>query len=244
MSNIESMWRKMLRDIYKKGHYHQKDDAQIKEILNVSGFIDNPLSEIAPNYTALHSHYIKLLKNGTFDIDGYNIKGEALGTYVEDLDNSEMINICYDNDTDFIYTYPERLKAIAVVHRDGDVDLMNQINVMAERLEENKGSNRAVATLYQCGLDSWQEHIPCLNWLQALIRDDELVLSVMFRSNDIYNAFPSNMYFISYIGIQLVDRLRTKYPVLKFYGIYYNCTSAHYYTDEVTDEIIEKIIGG
>ena len=39
MSSIENMWKRMLKDIYIKGHKHNKDDAEIKEILNVSGFI-------------------------------------------------------------------------------------------------------------------------------------------------------------------------------------------------------------
>ena len=42
----------------------------------------------------------------------------------------------------------------------------------------------------------------------------------------------------------MVEELQKQYPELSFAGIYYNCTSAHYYTDVVTDEIINEIIKG
>ena len=67
-----------------------------------------------------------------------------------------------------------------------------------------------------------------------------LYLSVMFRSNDIYNAFPANMFFITYVGLSLVELLQDKYPSLKFEGIYYQCSSAHYYTE--FDKDVKKII--
>ena len=144
---------------------------------------------------------------------------------------------------DFVYTYPQRLIQYDTVNTMGDMLYYNQLEIIIERLKENSGSNRAVAVIYNPGLDKRAEHIPCFNWMQALIRDNMLYLSIMFRSNDIYNAFPSNMYFISYIGLTLLEELQLTYPSLQFAGIYYQCSSAHYYTDVITDEIIEKIIG-
>lgn len=238
MSSIKSLWRKILRDIYIKGHIHYKDDAEIKEILNISGWIDNPLEQL---FLYEEEKYLDYIKQGYFDIDGYEIKGEALAEYVSAFDDDKQIFLFEDNN--FVYTYPERLKNMHTVNEIGMPLFFDQIEIMCERLIKNKGSNRAVATLYNVGLDRNEEHIPCLNWIQALIRDDKLFLSVMFRSNDIYNAFPSNMLFISYIGLNMVRTLRKYYPSLEFNGIYYQCSSAHYYTDVVTDDIIKKIIG-
>lgn len=237
MSSIESMWRRILRDIYIRGHIHHKDDAEIKEVLNISGWIDNPLEKM---FLYKEEEFLKYIKDGIFDIDGYDMKGEALADYVESLDDAKQIFLSENNS--FIYTYPQRLKNIPCSNKIGMIYFFNQIDIICKRLIENKGSNRAVATLYSAGLDKDEEHIPCLNWLQALIRDDRLYLSVMFRSNDIYNAFPSNMLFISYIGLSITKELKKYYPSLVFDGIYYQCSSAHYYTDVVTDEIIEKII--
>lgn len=238
---IEDLWRKILTDIHKKGSIHHKDDAEIKEILNISGWIDNPLSEIAPNYGQFtKEQYIDFLKKGVFNIEGYNIKDEALADYVFSFDKTKFIYLT-DEDS-FVYTYPERLRNIHLCNKKNMPQFFDQIDIICDRLKENKGSNRAVATLYSAGLDKDEEHIPCLNWIQALIRDDKLFLSIMFRSNDIYNAFPSNMFFINYIGLSILEKLQETYPSLLFEGVYYQCSSAHYYTDEVTDEIIEEII--
>lgn len=146
------------------------------------------------------------------------------------------------NGTDFVYTYPQRLKAYDGLDEFGKYKLFDQIDIITNRLEANIGSNRAVAVLYNPGLDKEEEHIPCFNWVQALVRDNSLYLAVIFRSNDILNAFVSNMHFISYIGMSIEDKLKNKYPSLKFDGIYYNGTSCHYYMefDEYVNEIIKK----
>ena len=240
--DIEFMWKNILKTIYRKGHYHKKDGEEIEEVLNISGWIDSPLSEIAPNYGALtKDDYIEYLKKGVFDIEHYNIKGEALADYVFSFNKTKEIYLTGDDA--FVYTYPERLRNIHLCNKENMPMFFDQIEIICSRLKEDRGSNRAVATLYSAGLDKDEEHIPCLNWIQALIRDNQLFLSVMFRSNDIYNAFPSNMYFITYIGLYIVDKLKDKYPSLVFYGIYYQCSSAHYYKNELDEEHLKKIIG-
>ena len=237
--NIEEMWKSILVDIYKKGTEHTKDDAKIKEILNISGFISNPLDEVKFYGEKLSKNtYIHFIKAGYFNIYGYSMKDEALAKYVMAIDDEKMID-----GGDFVYTYPERLMNFITVNRFGEKVPINQIDVIVERLKENKGTNRAVATLYNSGLDMDEEHIPCFNWMQALIRDDILYLSVMFRSNDIFHAFPSNMYFISYLGMIIVDKLRETYPNLEFEGIYYQCSSCHYYI-EFESEVLEVIKRG
>lgn len=239
MASIERMWKSILRDIMIKGHTHHKDDAEIKEILNISGWIDSPMSEFTQIKLG-KERYLEFLKDGVFDIEGYNLKGTALAQYVSDFDNIEQIKL--DSDDSFVYTYPERLQGYLTIDKFGTWGYKNQIEIMVKRLKENLGTNRAVCVLYQTGLDDKEEHIPCLNWLQALVRDNSLYLSVMFRSNDIYNAFPSNMFFISYVGLTIEEKLQEQYPALVFDGIYYQCSSAHYYTNEVYDSLIEKIL--
>lgn len=248
MSSIEAIWRQIMKDIYTKGHIHHKDDAEIKEILNISGFIDNPVKYAFPaaiKDSLSRQDFLDGIRAGYYDIDKYNMKGDALADYVESLENWDLIKIDYNDDSAFVYTYPERLRKIPVAPKFDNfmVETEDQLEHMIERLKENKGSNRAVATLYNVGLDPYFiDDIPCLNWLQALIRDDDLYIAVMFRSNDIYNAFPSNMLFLMNIGMYITEKLQEKYPKLVFDGVYYNCTSAHYYTNVVTDKIIKEII--
>ncbi len=243
MSTIEKLWKRILKDIHEKGSIHNKDDAEIKEILNISGWIDSPIQNNDAVFVG-SKMFVDLVRAGLYDIPEYNIKGDALADYVDSINDKEKIHLDYNDSSAFVYTYPERLKAMPVSDKYDNfmVDTKNQIDIMINRLLENSGSNRAVATLYNCGMDSFVDDIPCLNWVQALIRDDRLYLAVMFRSNDIYNAFPSNMMLLMNIGLIIVESLRFRYPNLSFHGVYYNCTSAHYYTSAVDDEIIKEII--
>lgn len=244
MNSIERAWRDILFDIYKNGHIHRKDDAEIKEIVGVHKYLENPTinvlsdtlnMEISPSDS---NDYLKNIASGNYDIEGYPIKGIPLAEYVKSINNKDKQG--------FVYTYPNRLQA----HFINESGLINQIDVVVKRLSENLGSNRAVMVLYDPDVDSFEEDdpeklvedIPCLNWVQVLVRNDILNLHVQFRSNDAYNAFPSNMMLITYLGMRITEKLNEQYPNIKFDGIYYNATSVHYYTDVVNDEMIEKIL--
>lgn len=245
MNSIERAWKDILFDIYKNGHIHKKDDAEIKEIVGVHKYLENPTinvlsdtlnMEIAPSDS---NDYLKNIESGNYDIQGYPIKSTALAEYVKSIHNKSKQG--------FVYTYPNRLQA-HFIHDNGT--LINQIDVVVKRLSENLGSNRAVMVLYDPDVDSFEEDdpeklvedIPCLNFVQVLVRDGVLNLHVHFRSNDIFNAFVSNMMLITYLGMLITEKLNEQYPNIEFGGIYYNCTSAHYYTDVVDNETIEKII--
>ena len=106
---------------------------------------------------------------------------------------------------------------------------------MKERLLNALGSNRAVAITYDPELDCDREDIPCLQFLQAFVRDGELTIHCMFRSNDIFGAFYSNMFFITYIGIKLREELNKELinEQVGFGGIHYHSTSGHIYSNDM-----------
>lgn len=244
MNSIKRAWRDILFDIYKNGHIHKKDDAEIKEIVGVRKYLENPTINVLSDtlnmeiYPKDSNDYLKNIESGNYDIEGYPIRGVALAEYVKSIHNKGKQG--------FVYTYPNRLQA----HFIDENGLINQIEVVVKRLSENLGTNRAVMVLYDPDVDSFEEDdpeklvedIPCLNWIQVLVRNDVLNLHVQFRSNDAYNAFPSNMMLITYLGMRITEKLNEQYPTIKFGGIYYNATSVHYYTDVVDDEMIEKIL--
>lgn len=130
----------------------------------------------------------------------------------------------------FVYTYPERLlHQFNITDFDladdwTEIGYLNQYMIILNRLKKQSGSNRAVATIYQPGLDKERDDIPCLNWLQATIRENQLELHVMFRSNDLYGAWPANMYFLTYLGLCLAKELS-----VDFNGIHYHSSSLHIY---------------
>ena len=245
--NLETIWKKLLKEVITKGHEHEKDDSPIQEIIGVHEFIPNQFLQ-TPIYLS-PEEFLKGIKKGAYDIKEYPMSGEALYDYVSSLDNHEMIyNKNSDGSEKFTYTYPNRIFNMTDKHTE-----VNQFELMIHRLTAEKydektnkgyfhsGSNRAVANIYSATKDCGMNDIPCLQWIQALIRNNELTLTIIFRSNDCYGAWPSNMLLINYLGLKLVDRLRKTYPSLTFKGIYYNVSSLHVYETDM--DAAKKVVG-
>lgn len=242
MSTISKEWKLFLKKIIEEGSWVEKDDGDnIKESLINYCFIENPLNKYEPmNITS--EFFLELIKKGEFDIEDYPLKGSALADYVDSFNDENIIHLTErkKGDNQFIYNYPERIQAIKLSDREGNVNFYNQYEIIKRRLIEHRESNRGVATTYSAGLDESEQHIPCLQIIQATIRNNELILHVYFRSNDCYGAFPSNMLFLSYIGIRLVEDLKNYYPTLKFKGISYSSSSLHIYKGDI--EQVEELI--
>ena len=210
MNIFESKWRKLLEEVLLTHKKHVKDETQIREIIGVNERIDNPYKDSMLNIN--HKQFAEAVKRGAFDIKDYPIKGEALFDYVTSLDDEHQI---YLDDDGFIYTYSERLQ---------NYQGRNQLIDIVNRLQQDMGSNRAVAVTFNPFIDNERDDIPCLQLIQALIRDDKLILSVYFRSNDLYGAFPSNMMFLTYLGMKIANELDVKFDYID-----YHCSSLHIY---------------
>ena len=210
MNIFESKWRKLLEELLLSHKKHVKDETQIREIIGVHERIDNPYKDSMLNIN--HTQFAEAVKRGAFDIKDYPIKGEALFDYVTSLDDEHQI---YLDDDGFIYTYSERLQ---------NYQGRNQLTDIINRLKQDMGSNRAIAITFNPFLDNERDDIPCLQLIQALVRNDKLILSVYFRSNDLYGAFPSNMMFLTYLGMKIADELGVTFDYID-----YHCSSLHIY---------------
>ena len=210
MNIFESKWRELLEELILNHKKHVKDETQIREIIGVHEKIDNPYSDSMLNIN--HKQFAEAVKRGAFNIKDYPIKGEALFDYVTSLDDEHQI---YLDDDGFIYTYSERLQ---------NYQGRNQLIDIVNRLQQDIGSNRAVAVTFNPFIDNERADIPCLQLIQALVRDDKLILSVYFRSNDLYGAFPSNMMFLTYLGMKIANELDVKFDCID-----YHCSSLHVY---------------
>ena len=211
MNIFESKWRELLEELIINHKGHVKDETQIREIIGVHERIDNPYTDSMLNIN--HKQFAEAVKRGAFNIKDYPIKGEALFDYVTSLDDEHQIYL--DDDDGFIYTYSERLQ---------NYQGRNQLIDIVNRLKQDKGSNRAVAVTFNPFLDNERDDIPCLQLIQALVRNDKLILSVYFRSNDLYGAFPSNMMFLTYLGMKIANELDVKFDYID-----YHCSSLHIY---------------
>ena len=207
---FEKVWKELLNEVIYNGKYTYKDDSKIKEVIGVHKQIKNPYSNSIINISA--DKFASYVKEGIFDIAEYPIKGEALFDYVTSLDDEHQI---YLDDDGFIYTYSERLQ---------NYNDINQLDVIINRLNKNINSNRAIAVTYNPMVDMNRQDIPCLQLIQALVRNNKLILSVYFRSNDLYGAFPSNMMFLTYLGMKIANELDVKFDYID-----YHCSSLHIY---------------
>lgn len=88
---------------------------------------------------------------------------------------------------DFDYTYGERLNAWGTEH-------INQIDYVIHKLRVSPNSRRAVAITWDPRKDALVDEVPCLNHFVFMTREGVLDLSVMIRSNDMYGAWPANVY--------------------------------------------------
>lgn len=230
MNTYERIWKKLLADVLFNGSPAKKDDAEILEKIGNHVFVPNPY--YYTNYINMMDagKFAEAVKHGNFDVEGYFMKSEALYDYVKSIHDDNQI---YLDEDGFIYTYSERLQNY--FQHDFEYEAVNQVNVMLERLVQNTGSNRAVAVTLIPQWDCDREDIPCLQVVQALIRENELILSVFFRSNDLFGAWISNMLFLTHFGLLLVDELKSYYPQLVFRGIDYHSSSLHIYKPNIED---------
>lgn len=244
MNSIEKAWRDLLKKVLMYGDWRVKDDEDnILECIDNHCFIPNVANSLFPTGQGFSLDlFKKLIGEGKFNVNDYPFKDTALLSYVVQLEDDKQIYLDGNGDA-FVYTYPERLFNVKQADKNSDgVVFVNQVETIINRLKEHSGSNRAVANLYMCSLDGVEQHIPCLNFVQCLIRDNSLSLHVLFRSNDLYSAFVGNMFFIQYLGLMITEALKEEYPSLIFNGVYYNSTSLHIYKGDY--EQAQKVLRG
>ena len=142
---------------------------------------------------------ISIPKNTDFNYDGLRFYcNQLLNPYKED----------------FIYTYGNRLRSYFSV---------DQLHKMVEHLSSNKHSRRAIASTIDPLKDNIESDIPCLQHIQVAVYDGELVMYVLFRSNDIKYAFVPNMFGLFNLHLHLARKLGVKAG-----DFYYTCYNPHW----------------
>ncbi len=107
------------------------------------------------------------------------------------------------------YTYHQRL----FNHPDVDGFTVDQIAIALEKLAQTPYSRRAVATTSVPNIDPYlKEDIPCLREMQLRCPEDEqgnlvLNMNTMWRSRDLYKAWPDNIIGITFMQSVLAKRL-------------------------------------
>ncbi|MBI4559072.1 MAG: hypothetical protein HY706_15925 [Candidatus Hydrogenedentes bacterium] len=110
------------------------------------------------------------------------------------------------------YTYHQRLFS----HPGLDGRVVNQMALAVERVARTPYTRRAVATTSVPSLDPYlKEDVPCLREVQLRCPEDEhgnlcLNLNTMWRSRDLYKAWPDNVIGITFLQSRLAREVAEK----------------------------------
>lgn len=70
----------------------------------------------------------------------------------------------------------------------------SQIDVLVDKLRSSPNTRRAILSTRDLSKDLTAEYTPCLQIAEFLIRDEKLNLTCFFRSHDIEQAYPANLF--------------------------------------------------
>lgn len=110
------------------------------------------------------------------------------------------------------YTYHQRLFA----HPDADGSVVDQMAMAIERVAKTPHTRRAVATTAVPNIDPYlKEDVPCLREVQLRCPEDaegNLVLNMntMWRSRDLYKAWPDNVIGITFLQSVVAKAIEEK----------------------------------
>ena len=202
--SVRASFEHLVEKILKDGEEMITEDGQrCKEIRNTVIEITNPkLKSISPKYP---------------------LGKKAVEQYTN--------NLLYGNlgDGQFVYDYYERIREYPNCDRTMKND---QIEYVINKLNSSPLSRRCVISLWNPYIDQKVKDVPCLNHIGFQKRGDNLYMSVLFRSNDIYLAFHSNALGLINLGEIVAEKTNS---ILKTYTHYiYN---AHIYIDRDRDYI-------
>lgn len=133
-------------------------------------------------------------------------------------------------DTDnngFAYTYGERIRLW-----NNQVD---QVSEVINKLKTDKNTRRAIMTTWIPTIDFESTEVPCLILIDLKWRD-KLDMTAVFRSHDIYGAYPYNIYALNNLLKYIANKINA--PIG---GITVHSISAHIYSTDIDD--VKSVIG-
>jgi thymidylate synthase len=203
--SVARSYEKIAELILKSGEEMITEDNQrCKEMRNIMVEITNPrLKSISPKYP---------------------LGKKAVEQYTN--------NLLYGSDNIFSYDYHSRLFEYPLNN-----DKINQIDFIVEKLKKQPNSRRGVAITWQPNIDievskKDRGSVPCLQFVQFLIRNNKLYQTVLFRSNDLLVAYHANAIGLIALGEMVAEKIGVKYA-----GYVHHAISMHIYVDRDFDYI-------
>ncbi len=204
-SSVSRSYEKLVKLILKEGNIEITEDGQrTKELMNVVVEITNPR-----------------LKNISLK---YPLGKKAVEQYTN--------NLLYGSENEFSYDYHSRLFEYPLNN-----DKISQIDFIIEKLKEQSNSRRCVAITWQPNIDivvskKDRGSVPCLQFVQFLIRNNKLYQTVLFRSNDLLVAYHANAIGLIALGEMVAKKVGVEYGTYTHHSV-----SMHIYIDRDFDYI-------
>jgi len=213
----------------------QAHETLIKEIMNSNnGYdIETESGEITKEITDVRIKITSPLKSTRISPKCF-MKIKGFLEYAKNLIHGYKSSIVFE------YDYHERLREwgrdkISLIGKNVSVD---QIDYIIRKLKSQKNSRRAVAITWIPPYDEEHEDVPCLQYIQCLIRNEKLDMFVLFRSEDILSAFGQNVYGLTEMQKYIAESIGVTPGDYHHYII-----SAHIYHIRDSHEL-SKFIGG
>ena len=116
---------------------------------------------------------------------------------------------------------------------------INQVKDLIECLKRNINSKNAIGITWYVEDELVRKHksSPCALFIQALMQNDKLNLTVFFRSHDMYNGWPSNAYGFRALQKEIADSLKLK---LGFMTIISGSAQIYHHVFIIAEQMLEK----
>lgn len=224
--------------VIEKDTIGEAHEAIIKEII-IDGFVQPTKHGITFEYPGAISVLINKPFQEPIKSKGYNFPLEGMKIYAQQLLTVNQTDFDYNcgnrwKDYPYIYLMPnDFIKNSVNVKGDGSGLGFNQLQrLVIDELKKDKTSRRAVITSLVPPLDVYKEHIPCISFLQFMIRNNKLNLTVYIRSNDMLSAWGSDAYALSQVMKYVSEQLSVECSYLEIISV-----SAHIYYKRDADEL-------
>lgn len=198
-STLEVVWPMVLKRIMTHGDLVITEDGAVtRELRNIQIVIPEPEKSGVP-------------------------KGSEFGTKSIAEYKDEMIN---PEDKGFKYTYGSRLRDYWY-HLDEyvpDDTISDQVANIVDDLLNAPTTRRAVGVTWDPSYDPWQDDVPCMNHVQFFLRHGKLEATGLWRSHDIFGAYPANFFALLELSKYIAEKTESKVSRITTYS-----NSAHIY---------------
>jgi thymidylate synthase len=192
-------WVKLVRTIMDENvEVLDERRSLTKELRNTITHIRHPVT----------TDYFSQITQGKISVpDDQYWTGEKLETYTKQFLSPE--------NPGFVYTYGNRLR---------DYFWIDQIQYAIDRLKNCEQSRRATTTTWDPQWDNWNDEVPCMILVDFKIRGNQLNITGVWRSHDIYGAWLPNAVGLTRLGEYVAKKVGVKMGSITIQSI-----SAHIY---------------